>query len=90
MDTKPEPYDLDELIQILEDIFNEKNPPINPPKAAYTLALEIKKIKKWQDNYESDSALNSLWPFHIDSKQACEEVSREIEDSLASQSCNLP
>lgn len=38
-------YSLDELIERLENIRDGKEEFLNSPKAFYTLALEIKKLK---------------------------------------------
>jgi hypothetical protein len=38
-------YELDELITRLEKIAHEKEGDLNFPKALYTLALEIQKLK---------------------------------------------
>lgn len=80
MDTqKPEPYDLDELIGLLEDIFNEKDHLINPPKAAYTLALEIKKLKINHEHLLGDLACNAITHICYDTTQSCEAASSEME-----------
>jgi hypothetical protein len=45
MNTDKDPYDLNELIQKLEDIRDLKDERLNHPRAFYTLALEIKELK---------------------------------------------
>lgn len=39
-------YSLDELIEVLNNIYIEGDGPFNMPKAFYTLAKEIKEIKQ--------------------------------------------
>jgi len=53
---RPKPYNLDEFIDKLENIYtatinNSESPPLNFAKAFYTLALEIKELKEFYKDH---------------------------------------
>lgn len=43
-------YNLEYLIELLEEIKKNGEGNFNFPKAIYTLALEIKRLKDWADD----------------------------------------
>lgn len=53
---KIETYQLDELIHKLEDIYRQEDDTLNLPKALYTLALEIRKLKPETEEASSISS----------------------------------
>lgn len=52
--SNPPPYELNELVTLLEIIGKEGNGPLNIPKALYTICIEIQNLKDWRESKSID------------------------------------